>query len=200
MKFAKYIVLTVAAVMGLAGCLRDAHEFPGGRNGDTVAVELTVAFEDEGQVVTRALTADQEDYVDNIDVLVFEYNDVEGDGKGTFLYSTHGVDIKNTNGSRAKTFKAMLATTVKDGATEISLTGRNVFLLVLANARGIWNSASVSYGDSFRSVVNQLIYDAPGNWDASATSTQYFPMASIPSARAEIREDRKSTRLNSSHT
>ena len=188
MKFAEYIVLTAAAVMGLAGCLRDAHELPDGQNGDTVAVELTVAFEDEGQVVTRALTADQEDYVDNIDVLVFEYNDVEGDGKGTFLYSTHGVDIKNTNGSRAKTFKAMLATTVKDGATEISLTGRNVFLLVLANARGIWNSASVSYGDSFRSVVNQLIYDAPGNWDASATSTQYFPMASIPSARAEIRE------------
>ncbi len=176
----KYILFLSAAVF-LSGCLRDTHEAPG-KNNDYVAVELIAGFENEGEVVSRALSADQENHVENIDVLVFEY-DTAIPGSEKFLYATHGYDIRNTAGSNAKTFKAMLATGINDGGTEISLVGKQVFLMVLANSRDIWNSvsASVSRGDGIQGVMDKLIYHVPGKWDASPTSTQYFPMSSMTS-------------------
>ncbi len=181
----KYILILSAAAF-LSGCFSDRNnEVP--QNGDHVEVELAAGFEDEVEVATRALSADHENHVENIDVLVFEF-DNSMTGKGKFLYATHGYDIKNTAGSRAKTFKAMLATRIDNGGTEISLIGKQVTLVVLANARDVWNSASVSYEEDIRDVITKLIYNAPGEWDASATSTQYFPMSSKTSTIVTMSE------------
>lgn len=180
-RYIKYITLLFAAA-SLSGCLRDRYEdVPVTRAGDYVEVELSVEVEDNGEVLTRAFTPTQENYVDNIDVLVFEYTGVDADGRGNFLYSTHGVDIRpsGTNGSEKK-FKALLATKVNNGGTEVSLIGKEVFLLVLANSRDIWDEAkaTTSYYDSYRDVVDKLIYHSNSNWDVSTSSTQYFPMSS----------------------
>lgn len=185
--YIKYILILSAAAF-LSGCLSDKFESPG-QTGDFVEMRFEYSFEDEDDgaavVATRAMTADQEDYVDNMEVLVFEYNRSTGADK--LLYATHGYDIKNTGGSNVKSFKAMMATEVNG----VSLMGKEVFIMVFANIRSIWSSQNISYGSSCLSIRNSLIYDAAGVWDVSGTPPRYFPMSSALQTLAVIKEGMK---------
>lgn len=192
-KYIKYIPLLLSAAL-LAGCLKDSPA-------DTrvgagfVEVELDLSVEDEGEggtLLSRAFTWDKEYHVETIDVLVFEYDD-NATGKGRFRYATHGYDIKNTEDSSAKKFKVMLATEYVSGGVTTSLIGKQVFLLPLANSREVWDNVKggVSVNDTYKSVVDRLVFDASASWDTSDGSTQYLPMASIPGINPAITNDLK---------
>jgi hypothetical protein len=178
MKVLKYIALLWLGAL-LTGCLKDANLGKTGSDADDgfVTVEFTASQHADSQNVTatRALTDDQENRLETVDVLVFETpNSMPSSHK--FLFATHGFDITNTSGSQDKTFKAMLRTTDGSGAT---LTGRKIRMIVLGNMRDEWNAikGSVVAGTTTAGTVySNLLFDATGAWNTT-TDKRYLPMA-----------------------
>jgi hypothetical protein len=175
MKVLKYIAaMMLGAVMLTAtGCLADA-EFDKNEPEEVTDGYITVEFtasqsaDSETVVATRAFTADEENWLATVDVLVFDAT------TEMFLYSTHGSDIANTASSPDKTFKVMLRT--DDG--ENTLIGKNLQMVVLGNLRSEWDAIknSVTASTAISTLYDDLLkFDATGAWNTT-TAKRYLPM------------------------
>lgn len=175
--YIKHIFLLLTALTAV-GCLSDpGFVDPNGAtrvDGDMVEMEMSVDVlsDRNNRMSTRAMTPDEESYIETIDVLVFD------EDADTFLYSTHGYDIVNTPGSDDKRFKLMLRTASVGGAPN-DYIGKNIVLVVLANYRNEWSviKPGVSSGADAVTVLKLLKFGRPVSGATTEEAKYLLPMA-----------------------
>ncbi len=169
----RYIIASVFTVLLFAGCIRDAHTYGPGITGQDdlkAALTLRVTGGNPANTGTRALGADDENEIEEIDILVFKKsNYADPDAGATFFYraqTTRIVDSGEDDSSK------------KNFTVTLQKSGEYQQLVVFTNSRTAVESVLSSFDEhtTYTEAMAAMVMERAAAWNSATGSYDPLPM------------------------
>lgn len=133
-------------------------------NGEEVILTLGLRVPGISNPVTYALTGQDENKLETIDILVFKADGADD----TFLYQTHATDINNSSGGSNRTFRAQLRKSI--GSEEHRI-------VLVVNARDAVDAVKANFtvGMHKDEVLEKITFDTDKVWNTTS-ETDFTPL------------------------